>query len=144
MVRLKFGANRWLAVVLGLSVLSCLLAASLPENIAEAVRSNPRAAPATLPQVPKISFSRDIQPLLADNCYFCHGPDSNKRKAGLRFDTEEGAFRQLVNRRIILRSWAGDLTKASDDRADLFGCYPDDQMPPPVRIGNFPSLKGIC
>ena len=33
-----------------------------------------------------VDFARDVQPVLADNCYFCHGPDASKRKAHLRFD----------------------------------------------------------
>ena len=39
----------------------------------------------------KIDFSRIIQPILSDNCYFCHGPDENQRAAGLRLDREEDA-----------------------------------------------------
>src|SRR5262245_23124781 len=46
-------------------------------------------------QAQTVEFNRDIRPILADHCYACHGPDSGKRKAGLRLDTEAGAFAAL-------------------------------------------------
>ncbi len=42
-----------------------------------------------------IDYNFHIKPLLSDNCYKCHGPDANKRKAGLRLDMESDAFLEL-------------------------------------------------
>lgn len=39
-----------------------------------------------------VSFNVDIRPILADNCFACHGPDEKQRKAKLHFDTREGVF----------------------------------------------------
>ena len=37
-------------------------------------------------------FSREVLPLLSENCLACHGQDEKQRKAGLRLDTREGAI----------------------------------------------------
>jgi mono/diheme cytochrome c family protein len=38
-----------------------------------------------------VEFARDIQPLLADHCVKCHGPE--KQKGGLRLDSRAGALK---------------------------------------------------
>jgi len=43
----------------------------------------------------KISYNFDIRPILSDKCFTCHGPDGNKREAGLRLDNEESAYQAL-------------------------------------------------
>lgn len=43
-------------------------------------------------QTPAVEFNRDIRPILSDNCFACHGPDANKRKAKLRLDDREAAI----------------------------------------------------
>lgn len=40
---------------------------------------------------PAPDFSREILPILSDNCFQCHGPDANHREAELRLDVESNA-----------------------------------------------------
>jgi len=42
---------------------------------------------------PKLSFNRDIRPILSDTCFRCHGPDDQQRKGGLRLDLRESAIK---------------------------------------------------
>lgn len=60
--------------------------------LAGAVRAVGSAEPVTLPPAAgrKVEFAKDIQPLLAERCYSCHGPD--KQKGDLRWDLKASAF----------------------------------------------------
>ncbi|MHB0954992.1 MAG: PSD1 and planctomycete cytochrome C domain-containing protein [Pirellulaceae bacterium] len=55
-----------------------------------AALANLAQADAPLPE--KVDFNRDVRPILADNCFFCHGPDPNHREADLRLDVREEAL----------------------------------------------------
>src|SRR5262249_27981422 len=44
------------------------------------------------PATPAVSFGREIQPILSNNCFACHGPDETHRKTKFHFDTKDGAF----------------------------------------------------
>jgi hypothetical protein len=44
---------------------------------------------------PPIDFAHQIRPILSENCFTCHGPDDQQRKAKLRLDTKAGAFKEL-------------------------------------------------
>src|SRR5690606_9483771 len=38
------------------------------------------------------SWNRDVRPILAANCFECHGPDEETRESDLRFDVREAAI----------------------------------------------------
>jgi hypothetical protein len=73
----------------------------------------------------QVDYSRDILPILSDNCYHCH--DEKARKAKLRLDLKEGAFRVQDGVTIIN---PGDPKKSELIRR-VTATDPDDVMPPP-------------
>lgn len=78
--------------------------------------------------LPKIGFNRDIRPILSDHCYACHGPDEGKRKAGLRLDRKDEAFKSLKSgERAIV---PGDVKKSALTQR-VTSRDPDEVMPPP-------------
>ena len=47
------------------------------------------------PKAPKVDFNREVRPILAKNCFACHGQDEAKRAKGLRLDRREAAVKPL-------------------------------------------------
>lgn len=82
-----------------------------------------------------IDYNRDIRPILSDNCYACHGPDPDARKAGLRLDGREDAFKPL-------RSGGFAIVPGAPGKSELLQRVmtsdEDDRMPP---AGSGKSLR---
>ncbi len=70
-----------------------------------------------------LRYNRDIQPILSENCFFCHGPDPEKRDSDLRLDIREDA---IAGKAIV----PGD-ADASTIIERIFHDDPDELMPPP-------------
>lgn len=76
-----------------------------------------------------LSYNFDIRPILSDKCFACHGPDANKREAGLRLDIAEGAHAKLKDGKgfaIVPGNPA-----ASEIYKRITSVDPDYQMPTP-------------
>ncbi|MEY3959315.1 MAG: hypothetical protein RJA37_1918, partial [Verrucomicrobiota bacterium] len=77
----------------------------------------------------KISFSREIRPILSENCIACHGPDEKGRKGELRLDDEQDAKRDRDGERVI--------APGNPDKSLLISRIlskdPDEVMPPPKQ-----------
>jgi len=70
-----------------------------------------------------LDFNRDIRPILAENCFYCHGQDANKRQADLRLDVREAA----VAAEAIVPGTPGSSTLLER----VHSSDPDVLMPPP-------------
>ncbi len=78
--------------------------------------------PATAAAEKPVDFDAQIQPILSDRCFLCHGPDGNKRQADLRLDREADA-----------KDYA--IIPGKPDESELFRRItsddPAERMPPP-------------
>jgi hypothetical protein len=79
------------------------------------------------PAAEAIRFDRDILPVLAENCFACHGPDAGHRQADLRLDTFTGATADRDGARAIK---PGN-PQASELLTRIHSTDPDVVMPPP-------------
>ena len=75
----------------------------------------------------KLSFSRDIRPILADKCFKCHGPDAKQRKGKLRLDSARDATAPAA-------SGSSAIVPGKLDDSELYERItaddPDERMPP--------------
>ena len=71
----------------------------------------------------KISYAREILPILSDKCFFCHGPDKDKREEDLRLDIRAEAIKASA--------WDPENPADSEALIRIFSTDRKEVMPPP-------------
>jgi hypothetical protein len=110
---MRIAGGTWAA-----AIAACFFCAVLAVALSGSARAQGKAGG------PPISFNREILPILANNCFACHGPDEKTRETKFHFDTQEGAF---LKRGVIEPGNAAEsllIEKITDPD-------PQERMPPP-------------
>lgn len=91
-------------------------------------QAQPTSDPGASDDAARVDFSREIRPILAENCFACHGPDAGARKARLRLDLREDAIkvRRSGSAAIVPGESAGSLLIEMITEPDA-----EFRMPPP-------------
>ncbi len=78
----------------------------------------------------KLEYNRDVRPILAENCFACHGFDKAKREAGLRLDLPEGGLAKLDSGEVAI-------LPGNPDESELVKriLAADDAIMPPQESG---------
>src|SRR5688572_29741575 len=71
-----------------------------------------------------LEYNRDIRPILAENCFYCHGQDANKRQGELRLDVREAAA--------LAQAFVPGDAASSELVRRIYSTDADEQMPPPA------------
>lgn len=71
-------------------------------------------------------FGRDVRPILAKNCFTCHGPDPDARESGLRLDERDAAIEDLGGYAAVI---PGD-SESSELMVRILSDDEDVRMPP--------------
>jgi len=96
--------------------------------LALGVARAPQAVAAPVPSPgPKVDFNHEVRPILAENCFACHGMDEAKRKGKLRLDVRESALRPAKSGAIAIVP--GNAAK-SELSSRIANEDENDRMPP--------------
>ena len=90
-------------------------------------------------ETPSIDYDRQIRPILAHNCYACHGPDENNREGGFRLDQKKGAMAEAD-------SGGQPIVPGDADSSELYARLitdDDDLRMPPADSGKMLMLDQI-
>jgi hypothetical protein len=91
-----------------------------------------KPAPSRSVKPAKVDFNREVRPILAKNCFACHGSDEGSRAKGLRLDLRDAAIKPLKD------GEAAIVPGHPDDSALIFRITEEDETlrMPPKKAGN--------
>lgn len=99
----------------------------LAPSSADPKPSEPTAVLPAVDPKERVDFNKEIRHILSNNCFACHGPDVQQRKAGLRLDDGVAALEKREGH-------APALVAGSRDKSELWkritSADPDERMPP--------------
>ncbi len=107
-----------------------LLPLVLPSLLAMAALGTPgraEADPGAPTTPPTVDFNRDVRPILAKNCFACHGADEQHREAGLRLDLRGDAIKPLADGKTAIVPGHAD---QSELVRRITSADADERMPP--------------
>ncbi len=84
------------------------------------------AGPVRAAEPARVDFSRDVRPILAENCFACHGPDARDRKASLRLDVKDDLFADRGGYRLVVPGKPAESELISRIASEA----PGERMPP--------------
>ena len=81
----------------------------------------------------QVDYNNEVRPILAENCFQCHGPDAKKRSGDLRLDLEAEAKKSAI----VAGAAAGSELVKRIQSTD-----PETVMPPPpTGFRKVPSIQ---
>ncbi|MDF1861717.1 MAG: PSD1 and planctomycete cytochrome C domain-containing protein, partial [Verrucomicrobiales bacterium] len=86
----------------------------------------------------EIDFTRDVRPILSENCFHCHGPDAKARKGELRLDSEADVKRDRDGYAVV--------TPGQSEKSELFRrlvTHDEDDLMPPADSNRTLTTKEI-
>ncbi len=114
-----------------------LIAASVLAAIGLVRAGEPGADPSKRP----VDFNREVRPILAKNCFACHGQDEAKRAKELRLDVRASAVKPLKDGDAAIVP--GDpeaselIARIADGRRDAAHAPAEDRAPPRAGRGRY-------
>lgn len=97
------------------------------------------AEPAPMDRLPLVDYNRDVRPILAKNCFACHGQDEAHREQGLRLDVRDEALKEL-------KSGAVAIVPGAPDESELISRLTENDASlrmPPRKSGDKLSSKEV-